>query len=51
MQQNAPTNLYVEKAIPNFKKIRLSISTKKRADEPDMLSPLYVGYSFCFLCK
>ena len=37
MQQNAPTNLYVEKTIPNFKKIPLSISTKQRADEPDML--------------
>jgi len=51
MQQNAPTNLYVEKAIPNLNKIRLSISTKKRADEPDMLSPLCVSCRFCFLCK
>jgi len=41
----------VEKAIPDLNKIRLSISTKNRADEPDMLSPLRVSCSFCFLCK
>jgi hypothetical protein len=51
MQQNAPTNLYVEKAMPNLNKILLSISTKTRADEADMLSPLCVGCSFSFLCK